>query len=59
MVPKGTDVNIFVYAVHHNPDVFPNPEQFDPERFMDGYDLRKSPYEYIPFSAGQRNCVGT
>jgi cytochrome P450 family 4 len=58
MVPAGVSLTLSIFAMHHNPDVFPNPEKFDPERFVDGYELRKNPYEYIPFSAGPRNCIG-
>jgi cytochrome P450 family 4 len=58
MVPKGIDIGIQIFAIHRNPEVFPNPGHFDPERFCEGYELRKNPYEYIPFSAGPRNCIG-
>jgi cytochrome P450 family 4 len=58
MVPAGVSITLMIYAVHHNPDVFPDPEKFEPERFIDDYELRKNPYEYIPFSAGPRNCIG-
>jgi cytochrome P450 family 4 len=51
---------IFVYAIHHDPDVFPNPEKFDPERFANHQltSNEHSPFAYIPFSAGSRNCIG-
>lgn len=56
LIPKGTEVVVFAYGVHHNDKVFPDPEKFDPERFA-GVSNR-SPYAYIPFSAGSRNCIG-
>lgn len=57
-VPVGVDVNIPIYAIHHNPDVYPDPENFDPERFTDEGQKNRGPYDYIPFSAGNRNCIG-
>ncbi len=60
IIRKGTNVGIFVYGIHHDANVFPNPEKFDPERFVN-QDLisdKHSPFAYIPFSAGSRNCIG-
>ena len=42
--------------LHRNPDSFPDPEKFDPERFY-GKSL-EHPWSYIPFSEGMRSCVG-
>jgi Cytochrome P450 len=58
MVPKGIDIGVQIFAIHRNPEVFPEPERFIPERFTENFELRKNPYEYIPFSAGPRNCIG-
>ncbi|XP_063696604.1 cytochrome P450 4d1-like isoform X2 [Culicoides brevitarsis] len=57
-VPAGVDINIPIYALHHNADVFPDPEKFDPERFTEEGQKMRNPYDYIPFSAGNRNCIG-
>ncbi|CAD5222187.1 unnamed protein product [Bursaphelenchus xylophilus] len=54
-IPKGTTVQISPLVLHRNSKAFPDPEKFDPERFADG---RQIPSEYIPFSAGPRNCIG-
>ncbi|XP_050099313.1 cytochrome P450 4d8-like [Anopheles aquasalis] len=57
-VPAGTDITIPIYVIHRNPDVYPDPERFDPERFGDESTQRRGPYDYIPFSIGSRNCIG-
>lgn len=55
---KGTVVTIPVYAMHHDPDNFPDPEKFDPERFSEENVASIKPYSYLPFGAGPRNCIG-
>jgi cytochrome P450 len=57
-VPKGTTLHIPIYAIHHDPQYYPNPNQFDPERFMPENKDRLVPYTYLPFGTGPRNCVG-
>nr|WKR34923.1 cytochrome P450 CYP4NQ23 [Monolepta hieroglyphica] len=54
--PKGCDIMVFAFAIQRDPKYFPDPLKFKPERFEE---LNKhSPYVYIPFSAGPRNCIG-
>lgn len=57
-VPKGTTVAIPTYAVHHDSDNYPNPESFEPTRFLAENRDKIKPYTYLPFGAGPRNCVG-
>jgi cytochrome P450 len=59
-VRKGTNITIFIYGIHRDENVFPNSEKFDPERFADQNLItdERSPFAYIPFSAGSRNCIG-
>lgn len=57
-VPEGSWVMTNVYALHHNPHVWKEPETFDPMRFTTENAKDMSPYAYIPFSAGPRNCIG-
>ncbi|KAH8204608.1 hypothetical protein TruAng_001237 [Truncatella angustata] len=56
-IPGGTNVSISAYVAHRDPEVFPNPERFEPERWLGekGKDLQ--PY-FISFSAGARGCIG-
>ena len=54
-VPEGTVVVLSQYVTHHMADLFPEPERFDPERWLM---QRPSPYAYLPFGAGARMCAG-
>ncbi|XP_054722245.1 cytochrome P450 3A19-like [Uloborus diversus] len=54
-IEKGVIINIPVYSMHFDPEFFPEPEKFKPERFLE----RSHPqYAYLPFGAGPRNCLG-
>ena len=51
----GTIVIGCIYLAHHREDVYPEPDQFRPERFLD---RQFSPFEYLPFGGGSRRCIG-
>ena len=58
-VTKGTYIRISIYAAHRNPDFFPEPDEFRPERFLNERgDLNKIKDEFVPFSFGRRACLG-
>jgi len=57
-VPKGTTVIVLQYCVHRRPDIYPNPDRFDPDNFLPERMANRHYYSFIPFSAGPRSCVG-
>nr|CAD7405682.1 unnamed protein product [Timema poppensis] len=57
-LPKGANVTIVNIIMHRDASLFPDPEKFDPERFSPENSQGRHPYQYVPFSAGPRNCVG-
>ncbi|WP_425396389.1 cytochrome P450 [Aeoliella sp.] len=53
--PPGTPVVFTPLVTHRLPSLYPEPRKFDPDRWRE---LKPSPYEYLPFGAGARMCVG-
>ena len=51
----NTSVVGSIYLTHHREDLYPEPKQFKPERFLE---RQFSPYEYLPFGGGARRCIG-
>jgi cytochrome P450 family 110 len=54
-LPAGVTIAPCIYLVHRRPELWPNPEQFNPDRFLEG---RPSPYTFFPFGGGPRRCLG-
>lgn len=54
-LPAGVVVAPCTYLTHHRPDLWINPDHFDPDRFLG---KRLSPYEFFPFGGGIRFCLG-
>ncbi|XP_059610424.1 probable cytochrome P450 9f2 [Phlebotomus argentipes] len=48
-----------IVSLHHDPKYFPNPSRFDPERFSDENKDKITPFTYLPFGVGPRNCIGS
>jgi len=54
-LPAGVAVTPCIHLTHHRPDVWPEPAQFRPERFLGGH---VDPYAFLPFGGGPRRCLG-
>ncbi|XP_076168680.1 putative cytochrome P450 6a14 [Ptiloglossa arizonensis] len=57
-IPKKTRLWIPVFSIHRDPDIYPNPDAFIPERFSEEAIGTRHPMNYLPFGDGPRNCIG-
>jgi cytochrome P450 len=58
VIPKGDQVLVSPYVIHHNPKYFDNPDEFRPERFTPENERKLPKGAYVPFAAGARVCLG-
>ncbi|CAK9305127.1 unnamed protein product [Gordionus sp. m RMFG-2023] len=58
-IQKGTLIDVPIYAIHHDPEYWPDPELLDPERFEISFKNFNSynKFAYMPFGLGPRNCA--
>ena len=57
-IPAGTRLMYSIYLVQRHPSFWDNPDDFQPERFAGAYQTRVTPFTYLPFGGGPRNCIG-
>jgi cytochrome P450 len=59
-IPANSNLICSIYSLHHDPHYWPEPEAFLPERFLEGCNSARKlhPFQFLPFSAGPRNCIG-
>jgi cytochrome P450 len=57
-IPAKSFVAFSPYVTHRNPELWPDPERFDPERFANGQGKERPRYAYFPFGGGPRQCIG-
>jgi cytochrome P450 len=58
LIRRGTHVFVSPYLLHHDPRFFPEPTRFKPERWEHNAAQSQTPFTFIPFGAGPRNCIG-
>jgi cytochrome P450 family 138 len=55
VLPRGDSILISISQIHENPEVFPDPERFDPQRYIES---KPAMFAWLPFGGGARRCVG-
>lgn len=58
VVPAGSQVVVSPWAMHRSPKYFPDPERFDPDRFLPQVVRSRPQFSYYPFGGGTRRCIG-
>jgi cytochrome P450 len=57
-LPADTEVLMSLYALHRNPDLYPDPNRFDPDRWLPEQVAARPREHAVPFGAGNRKCIG-
>jgi len=57
-IPPRASISISIYVTHRNPNLWPDPERFDPERFAPAAVAQRHRFAYLPFGGGPRICIG-
>lgn len=57
-LPAGTDVLVSPYLIQRHPDWWPQPDRFDPDRFLPERNAQRNRFVYLPFGLGPRACIG-
>ncbi|XP_043969078.1 cytochrome P450 3A56-like [Gambusia affinis] len=58
VIPKDMVILVPTWPLHRDPEIWPEPEKFKPERFSKKNKEDIDPYTYMPFGIGPRNCIG-
>ncbi|QEV59908.1 cytochrome P450 [Streptomyces spectabilis] len=58
LLPAGSDVFLSAYVLHRDPETFPDPDRFDPDRWTENRTGRPQRDAYMPFGVGARKCIG-
>merc|ERR1712233_164127 len=57
-IPKGMNISVPVFAIHHDPSIWADPETFQPERFLKEQESSIQACSWLPFGGGPRQCIG-
>ena len=58
-IPAGFTVVPYIYGTHRNPEVWRDPDRFDPDRFLAEAQRERHPFAHLPFGGGPRICIGS
>lgn len=58
ILKKNINIVIPVYSIQHDPEYYPEPEKYKPERFSSEEVANRNPYTFLPFGEGPRVCIG-
>lgn len=58
VIPEGYNTMIPIYSIHHDPEFYPEPDKFDPERFSEENSKNRNPLTFLAFGEGPRGCIG-
>lgn len=58
VLKAGSRVLIPALGFHHDPEIYSNPHNFDPDRFTPEESAKRNPYAFMAFGDGPRNCIG-
>ncbi len=57
-LPSPSNILVSPYSLHRRASIWPDPERFDPDRFLPEAEAQRHRYAYLPFGAGPRSCIG-
>ena len=57
-IKKGTYIRLPYYVIHRNPEFWPEPDTFNPDRFLKDNAHNIKPFTWLPFGSGPRQCIG-
>lgn len=57
-IPVGQVCAVGIWSLHHDPEIYPDPYKFDPERFSEDNKKKRDNETFIPFGTGPRHCIG-
>nr|AMN92159.1 CYP391A1 [Tetranychus cinnabarinus] len=58
VIPKGECVTLSIFSLHQDPEIYPEPHVFNPDRFLPEQIKSIPPFAFLPFSGGKRGCLG-